>query len=104
MSELQCDDPVFRNTRREAILILAIWAVALCWVVPYCILSGYQPPQSPEELQLVWGMPEWIFYGVALPWMIASAVTIGLCLFVIQDDDLGVAPEEQEFPEESPQS
>lgn len=101
MSELRCDDPVFRNTRREALLILVIWGITLCWVVPYSIINGYAPPQSPEELKLVWGMPEWIFYGVALPWIIASAVTFGLCLFVIQDDDLGVAPEEQEFPEEA---
>lgn len=99
MSKIQCDDPVFLNTRREALIILAVWGTCLAWVIPYCALYGYQLPLPGEEVPLVWGMPAWVFWGVAAPWLVASVVSFGLCLGVFQDDDLGTAPEEVAFPE-----
>ncbi|MEZ5943636.1 MAG: DUF997 family protein [Planctomycetaceae bacterium] len=105
MSPPRCDDPVFLNTRREALLILMLWFLCLCWVVPYSVLYGYDRPAPGEEIPLVWGMPSWVFYGVALPWMSASAISIFMCLFVIKDDDLGLSPEEIEAAgNESPNS
>lgn len=94
MSKLQCNDPVFLNTRREALLILGLWLVCLCWVIPYCATQGYRPVPEGETIELVCGMPHWVFWGVALPWLVASVVSIAMCLFVIQDDDLGHADDE----------
>jgi hypothetical protein len=92
------DDPVFLHSRREAIVILAVWGAFFAWVVPYCYLNGYTAPARPVELPLVLGMPAWVFWGVALPWVVAGLVSIALCLWFIQDDDLGPAPEDASEP------
>ncbi len=82
------DDPVFLHTRREAIVILVVWALAFSWVVPFCYFDGYTPAANATEVPLVLGMPRWVVWGVGVPWLIADVVTIGLCLWFIKDDDL----------------
>lgn len=94
MSDRKYDDPVFLSTRREALVILAVWLLAFCWVVPVCYFTGYPTAPSPDEISTTLGMPSWVAWGVALPWFVAALVSIGLCLFFIRDDELGVAPEE----------
>jgi len=92
------DDPVFLHSRREALVIVALWAACLVWPVPYCYLNGYTAPATPEELPIVWGMPAWVFYGIALPWAVAGVASIVMCLWFIQDDDLGQADDELPLP------
>ncbi|MEZ6067752.1 MAG: DUF997 family protein [Planctomycetaceae bacterium] len=82
------DDPVFLHARREAIVILLVWAACFAWTVPYCYLNGYGAPTDGEPIPLVIGMPAWVFWGVAVPWLVGGLVSIGLCLFYIEDDDL----------------
>ena len=82
------DDPVFLNSRREFLIIMGVWAVCLLWVVPYCYLFGYHTISDPADLKLVLGMPSWVVWGIAVPWLLADIVTIILCLWVIKDDDL----------------
>ncbi len=82
-------DPVFINSRREAWVILCFWLVALIWVVPVSYLMGYQEPTNPEEVAMVMGIPSWLFWGVAAPWVIADIATIWFCFFYMKDDDLG---------------
>jgi len=81
-------DPVFQHSRREAVLIFAIWVCALLWSVPYCYLNGYPTTFDPDTFQTVWGIPAWVFWGIGVPWLIADILTIFMCLFVIKDDDL----------------
>lgn len=95
MNELE-EDPVFLNSRREAIVISGLWFAALLWTVPYCYICGYQPLDDPEQLRTVMGIPSWVFWGVAAPWGACGLVTIALCMFCIRDDDLGEAPEDAE--------
>ncbi|MBI83522.1 MAG: hypothetical protein CMJ81_10025 [Planctomycetaceae bacterium] len=85
-------DPVFVNSRREALIILCSWVACLIWAVPYCYLNGY-PDESfdPAQLETTWGMPSWVFWGIVVPWILATAFTLGFCLFVMRDDDLGAA-------------
>jgi len=35
------------------------------------------------------GIPDWVFYGVAMPWAFCIIVSIWWCLFFFQEDDLG---------------
>jgi hypothetical protein len=97
---------LFRNARREAILVLIVWALALTWTVGYCYLHGYQhDPESwvvrngwatlrtKDNFQHFWGLPDWVFIGILLPWLICSAFTVGFCLGM-KDDDLGLEAEE----------
>lgn len=74
-------------------MILLVWGFCFAWTIPYCYLYGYDASVRPQELPLVWGMPAWVFWGVAVPWVVAGLVSVALCLWFIQDDDLGPAPE-----------
>ncbi len=79
-------DPVFLNCRRETIVILVAWAVFFLWVTGYCGFAGYNEPGKPVELVL--GMPSWVFWGVFVPWFGASAFTVWFALGFIADDPL----------------
>lgn len=85
-------DPVFLHSRREAAIIFGVWIVALVWAVPYCYLNGYLDSGArvdPESLRTVWGIPSWVFWGIAVPWLAADVFTIWFCFCYMQDDDLG---------------
>lgn len=80
-------DSTFLNTRREAVVIFGCWLVALVWAVPCCYFLGYH--KTPEELTTVLGIPSWVFWGIAVPWIVADVFTIWFCTFQMTDDDLG---------------
>lgn len=90
------DDPVFLHARLELGLIVGVWITCMLWVIPYCYHFGYQPVASAEELPMVLGMPSWVVWGVAVPWLLADLATIAICLWVIKDDDL-----EPQYPVEA---
>jgi len=35
----------------------------------------------------VLGFPDWVFWGVALPWIFANSVTFWFCLRVLKNED-----------------
>lgn len=84
-------DPVFLHSRREAILIFATWVVALLWTIPYCYLNGYLPDKKVETVTFILGMPGWVFWGIAVPWLVADVVAIWFCFGYFVDDDLDEA-------------
>lgn len=79
-------DLTFLHARREAIVILLAWCVALVWSVGVCYWLGYGTGALP--LQVVWGMPAWIFYGIGLPWAVAVVFSLWFCFGYMVDDDL----------------
>lgn len=88
-------DPVFLNSRREAIAIFLLWFACLLWAVPVSYAMGYGQTVVPGEVPTVMGMPSWVFWGLLLPWLAADVVTIWLCFRFIKNDPLGeVAGEE----------
>lgn len=90
-------DPTFLNCRREARTALVIWFLALCWTVPVSYLTGYPGEDfDPATLSTVLGIPSWAFWGVMLPWGLCLVATVWFCLFYMQDDHLGDAPEDAE--------
>jgi hypothetical protein len=105
MDAQQPTDPrrrLLRNARREAILVLSTWALALIWVVGYSYARGYleegRAPQAAHgqdgpPLEIVLGMPSWVFYGIFLPWLIATAFTVFFGLRILKDDVLQPAPD-----------
>ncbi|MBW3540439.1 MAG: hypothetical protein KY476_09220 [Planctomycetes bacterium] len=88
-------DPVFLHSRREAIVIFVVWLAGLVWAVPYCYVNGYVGNVEPESVATVWGIPAWLFWGIAVPWLAADLFTVWFCFWYMQDDDLGAAPEEE---------
>lgn len=87
-------DPVYKHSRREAVLILILWGLSFAWTVPYCYFRGYGAPASPDDVEIAFGIPAWVWWGVALPWIVCGVISIALCQFYIRDDDLGHAADE----------
>src|SRR5262245_13512298 len=96
-----------QNARREAITVLAVFAVALIWTLSFCYLNGYHhDPQSwvvqsglarqrtGESPQHILGIPDWVLVGIVLPWLMCAAFTVGFCLGM-KDDDLGHEAEDE---------
>src|SRR5688500_1292492 len=67
------EDPVLRSGRREALTVLVIWLAAMAYTVGYCQWFGYGRPL--ESLTFVFGFPDWIFWGVVVPWLVCLALS-----------------------------
>ena len=82
----EMDDPVVTHSLRESKTILMIWLIGFLWVVGYCYFFGY--PEPGESITIIMGMPSWVFWGVALPWVLATAANAWIALFGIAEDNL----------------
>ena len=85
---------LLRHARREGLVIMAVWAAALLWSVGSGVLLGYR--RSGQTIQLIFGMPDWVFWSVVLPWGICFLFSIWFCFVFMADDDLGQDPEERQ--------
>ena len=94
-------DAVFENSRRETLVLLIGFAVFFAWSIGASYVLGYAPTDTPvETVRTVIGMPHWVFWGVAVPWLGANLFTFWFCLFYMSDDPLGesnaaTAPDEE---------
>ena len=86
-------DPVFLHARREAIVIFCTWLVALIWAVPYCYMHGYNVA-DPSQIKTVFGIPSWLFWGIAVPWIVANLFTTWFCFGFMKDAELVDGPDE----------
>jgi hypothetical protein len=95
-----------RHARREAVVVIVVWALALVWTVGYCYLHGYQheadswvvrmglaPPKSAVRFRFIAGVPEWVMVGIMLPWAACTAFTMIYSLWGMKDHDLGAEAE-----------
>src|SRR5438105_2083861 len=88
------EDPALISARREALLVFAIWLAACVYSVGVCYCFGYE--RDVTTLTYVLGFPDWVFWGVVMPWTVCTVVCFGLAYFVITDEHLGeVQAEEQ---------
>ena len=103
---------VLRNSRREAAFIILLWLACLLYSVTYCYLYGYvshkpqpdatgpsigslfgelaQLDRDPSTIStpLGLGIPDWVLFGVALPWFICLLLCVWYCCFFFAEDDL----------------
>lgn len=86
-------DPLYRSSLRELRWIVSIWLVTFVWVIGYCRLFGYNGDQ-PVELTL--GMPSWVFWGIVIPWIVATVVSCWFALTQMQDHPLEDASPDEE--------
>ena len=89
---MPAEDPVLRSSRREAIVVFCIWVVACAYTVGYCYLFGYH--REPDSLRYVAGLPDWVFWGILVPWTTCSLASFWVSNYLIADDDLGDVQEE----------
>jgi hypothetical protein len=99
---------LYFNAWREAGLLLCVWAAAFFWTVSYCYLNGYRHApeswlvqaglavvRSDEDLHALFGFPDWVFYGIMIPWASCTVFTVLFSIFILRDDDLGAEVEER---------
>ena len=89
---MKTPDPVYASSRREMWIIFAIWGIFCVWVVGYCKFNAFA--ESVGEVALLFGMPSWVFWGVAVPWIVATTFSIVFALFFMTDHDLEGAGED----------
>ena len=93
-------DPVFLNSRREAVIIFCLWLAGFAWAVPFCYFTGYIRDFDPETFSTTFGIPTWLFWGVLIPWIVADLFTTWFCFCYMRDDNLGEAHEGADIEEE----
>jgi len=86
----------FRQSRRELWFMVTTWSVFAVWTVGYNATHAFG---AGEGASIVWGLPRWVAFGVAIPWAIALALTIAFALFFMKDTDLGEVEEESKAKE-----
>lgn len=80
-------DPVFVSARREALAVAGISLVAGIYTIVVCGMMGYG--RDPKTLTFVLGFPDWIFWGIVLPWTVCVGVSLYFGATFMCDEDLG---------------
>lgn len=83
-------DPAFLRARREMLVVLTLFGVALAWTIGFCYWLGYDTtdPESAPSVSLVLGFPVWVLVGIVLPWLVIDVVAIWFCFYFLSDDSL----------------
>jgi uncharacterized membrane protein YhdT len=89
------EDPVVSSSRREAAITFAIWLAACVYSIGVCYRYGYG--RDVAMLTYILGFPDWIFYGVVLPWTVCTVLCFVMAYFVIADGELGEEQAEEQI-------
>lgn len=84
------EDPVLTSARREAIIVFATWVIAMAYTVIYCY--GHAYGRMAEDLKYVYGFPDWVFWGIVVPWGLCIAFSWIFASIWMRDEDLGEDP------------
>ncbi|MDA0831882.1 MAG: DUF997 family protein [Planctomycetota bacterium] len=87
------DDPVLVSSRREASIVLIVFLISLVWTVLASNYLGYD--RKKEDLEYVFGFPDWIFWAIIVPWGSCIVFSFIFGAFFVRDEDLGQELEEQ---------
>jgi hypothetical protein len=80
------EDPLLTSARREALIVAGVWFVAMTYTVGYCAIFGYG--NGERELRLVFGFPDWVFWGIVTPWVCCVLFGIWFATFYMSDDEV----------------
>ncbi len=80
-------DPIYVSSRREALAVAATTTLAFLYTVIVCGWMGYG--RDPKTLTFVLGFPDWIFWGIVVPWSVCVVVSLYLGATFMKDEDLG---------------
>lgn len=86
------EDPVLTSAKREALIVAGLWIGAMLYSVLFSWHYGYPTNLTeirPEEIKLVWGIPFWVFWGVVVPWLACSLLSILIAYCLMKDQPLG---------------
>ncbi|MCG3195897.1 MAG: hypothetical protein GHCLOJNM_00366 [bacterium] len=84
-------DPSYRRALHEAIFTLVVFIIPLAFTVIYCARTGYD--RDPHTVGDYWGIPDWVFWGVFVPWTVCVGFTAWFTFFhMVHDDPEEVSP------------
>ena len=78
-------DSDLKQTLKEVKYLLLAWLFFASWVLIYCGFEAYG--QDHEDVKITFGMPSWVFWGIALTWICSIIYTIYFSLFVMKDNE-----------------
>jgi hypothetical protein len=78
--------PLLKSARREALVAFGIWLTATIYSVGYCCTFGYGRDQ--QTLTFVLGFPDWVFWGIVMPWGACTIVSSIFAFWFMKDEDL----------------
>jgi hypothetical protein len=81
------EDTLVRHARREAAVALLMWLVAMIYSVGVCYTYGYG--REPDSLTFVLWFPDWVFWGIVVPWAICTLASVGFAFAFMGDEGLG---------------
>ena len=93
------DHPLVQHGRREALFVLLVWFATMVYTVSYCWRHGNG--RTLENLTFVLGFPDWIFWGVVLPWFVCLAISTWFAFWGLSDDPLGDEAAEEPLHEDA---
>lgn len=67
--------------------MLAAWAVFFAWTIGYCWMNGFADPDG-GEVAVTFGIPSWVLFGIAVPWIVANGFIIWFASCFMKDTDL----------------
>jgi len=86
-------DQVYRHSLRESLVAVSAWLVCGVYSVTYCFLNGHG--RKPDEIEVTWGIPNWVLFGVFLPWVLCNVFAWWYCFCFVKDQELDPeAPED----------
>jgi hypothetical protein len=89
------EDILVRRTRREAALALGAWVAAMAYTIVYCYTHGYG--RSADSLSFVLWFPDWVFWGIIVPWSICALFSLVFAFRIMGDEPLGEEVESADF-------
>lgn len=92
------EDPALTSARREAIVTGVITLCMMLYTVSYCYLYGYG--RKVADLKFVYGFPDWIFWGILVPWGVCVVISFLYGSVFMRDEYLGEdleGSEEEDF-------
>lgn len=81
------EDPLLASARREAVIAMAVWFVAMVYSVTVCYWFGYG--RELADLTYVLGFPDWVFWGIVVPWSACVVFSTWFAMFYMRDEELG---------------
>jgi hypothetical protein len=97
--------PDYLQAMRELKVLLILFALAFGWSIAISYGMGYSPgnPSEPEgQVATTWGIPNWVFWGVLVPWLVVDVLAVWYCfVFMKADCDTNDSHDETRFPEQA---
>ena len=68
------------------VLAWTLWLLAFVWTIGYCHQFGTN--RTLDNLTFVFGIPDWVFWGILIPWLICAVLSCLFSQFVMTDAPL----------------